>query len=137
MGIVIDVRTRCTYTTRREFMKKKKYKCRYDDKTGMTVLRALFGYCVVAAVIVNVVLASSIPKAAMEGLLIASSIFIGLDLFVRILHFRERRRSENLLSDIDEIRYISFLEKITYWILKIVIPIYILALLVASALLGI
>lgn len=118
-------------------MKKKKYKCRYDDKTGMTILRALFGYCVVAAVIVNVVIASSIPKAAMEGLLIASIIFIGLDLLIRILHFRERRRSENLLSDIDEIRDISFLEKLTYWILKIVIPIYILALLVTSALLGI
>ena len=131
-------------------MKKKKYKCRYDDKTGMTVLRALFGYCVVAAVIVNVLLAKSMPKIAMEGLLIASIIFIGLDLLVRILHYRERRRSENLLSDsekmtylgdlrddIDEIRNISLFEKITYWILKIVIPIYILALLVFSALLGI
>ena len=131
-------------------MKKKKYKCRYDDKTGMTVLRALFGYCVVAAVIVNVLLAKSMPKIAMEGLLIASIIFIGLDLLVRILHYRERRRSENLLSDsekmtylgdllddIDEIRNISLFEKITYWILKIVIPIYILALLVISALLGI
>ena len=131
-------------------MKKKKYKCRYDDKTGMTVLRALFGYCVVAAVIVNVLLAKSMPKIAMEGLLIASIIFIGLDLLVRILHNRERRRSENLLSDsekmtylgdlrddIDEIRNISLFEKITYWILKIVIPIYILALLVISALLGI
>ena len=131
-------------------MKKKKYKCRYDDKTGMTVLRALFGYCVVAAVIVNVLLAKSMPKLAMEGLLIASIIFIGLDLLVRILHYRERRRSENLLSDsekmtylgdlrddIDEIRNISLFEKITYWILKIVIPIYILALLVISALLGI
>ena len=131
-------------------MKKKKYKCRYDDKTCMTVLRALFGYCVVAAVIVNVLLAKSMPKIAMEGLLIASIIFIGLDLLVRILHYRERRRSENLLSDsekmtylgdlrddIDEIRNISLFEKITYWILKIVIPIYILALLVISALLGI
>ena len=131
-------------------MKKKKYKCRYDDKTGMTVLRALFGYCVVAAVIVNVLLAKSMPKIAMEGLLIASIIFIGLDLLVRILQYRERRRSENLLSDsekmtylgdlrddIDEIRNISLFEKITYWILKIVIPIYILALLVISALLGI
>ena len=131
-------------------MKKKKYKCRYDDKTGMTVLRALFGYCVVAAVIVNVLLAKSMPKIAMEGLLIASIIFIGLDLLVRILHSRGWRRIEILLSDsekttylgnlrddIDEIRNISLFEKITYWILKIVIPIYILALLVISALLGI
>ena len=88
-------------------MKKKKYKCRYDDKTGMTVLRALFGYCVVAAVIVNVLLAKSMPKIAMEGLLIASIIFIGLDLLVRILHYRERRRSENLLSDSEKMTYLG------------------------------
>ncbi|MDE6059368.1 MAG: hypothetical protein K2G44_04925 [Clostridia bacterium] len=118
-------------------MKKSKYKCRYDDKTGMTLLRASIGYCIVAAVIINVALAKSLSQDAVAGLMVGAGFFPALDLFVRITHFKARRKSEKLMTEDDEIRYISPTEKITYWALKLVIPFYLVALLVAATLLGI
>lgn len=117
-------------------MRKSKYQYRYDDKTGMTVLGASIGYCIVAAVITNVLLAKNLSDDAAAGLMVASGFFVAIDLFVRIAHYRARRRNEQLTTEFNAVRYISLFEKITYWILKIFLPVYLIVLLVTATVLG-
>ncbi len=117
------------------FMRKSKIVCRYDDKTGMTILRGSVGYCIVAAVVTNAMLAKRATANAISGIMMASGFFIVLDLFVRITHYLVRRKNEKIINEMDNVRFVSMTEKITYWTLKILIPVYLVVLLVSAILL--
>ena len=131
-------------------MKKKKI-YRYDRKTGMTIWGALPGWCFAAAIFISVALApETMSDSVKAGFVVVSVLFLIVDIPVRIIHFVVRRQNEQVglaeqarQAEQDEQdgqdvppRYVSLPEKATYWIIKILPPLYIVPTAIAAILLN-
>ena len=122
--------------------KAKKY--RYDRKTGMTVWGALPGWCFAAAIFISVALApDTMFESIKTGFVAVSVLFLIIDIPARIVHYAERRRNEQgeqvrqgKQGEQGAPRYVSGLEKITYWIIKLSVPFYIVPTAIAAILLN-
>lgn len=132
-----------------EVMKRKKI-YRYDRKTGMTIWGALPGWCFAAAMFISVALAPETMSENMKaGFVVVSVLFLLVDIPVRIVHYVARRQNEQVgLAELDgqaeqdeqggqdiPPRYVSLPEKATYWIIKILPPLYIIPTAIAAILL--
>lgn len=133
-----------------EAMKRKKI-YRYDRKTGMTVWGALPGWCFAAAMFISVALApETMSENVKAGFVVVSVLFLIVDILARIVHYVARRQNEQVelvgqvwQAEQDEQggqdippRYVSLTEKATYWIIKILPPLYIVPTAIAAILLN-
>lgn len=133
-----------------DIMRKKKI-YRYDRKTGMTIWGALPGLCFAAAMFISVALApETMSETVKAGFVVVSVLFLIIDIPVRIVHYVARRKNEQVglaeqvgQTEQDEQykqdippRYVSLPEKATYWIIKILPPLYIVPTAIAAILLN-
>lgn len=133
-----------------DIMRKKKI-YRYDRKTGMTIWGALPGLCFAAAMFISVALApATMSETVKAGFIVVSVLFLIIDIPARIVHYVVRRNNEQVgLAEqagqteqdgqdgqSNPPRYVSLSEKATYWIIKILPPLYIIPTAIAAILLN-
>lgn len=118
---------------------KRKEVFKYDRKIGMTIWRVLPGLSLAIAIFVSIGInpdcVSEQIKMAIIGL---NVVYLVVDSIIRIWHYIERKHNEKIrVEKTEENRYVSKNEKITFWLIRIGTPLYLISMSITAILLNI
>ena len=101
----------------------------YDKKVGMTIWRALPGWSLAIAIFVSFALVpDKVSEQIKTSFIMVNIIYLVVDTIVRVWHYLERRKNECVEVELEGNRYVSKIEKITFWTIRIGSPIYLIIL---------
>ena len=99
----------------------------YDKKVGMTIWRALPGWSLAIAIFVSFALVpDKVSEQIKTSFIMVNIIYLVVDTIVRVWHYLERRKNECVEVELEGNRYVSKIEKITFWTIRIGSPIYLI-----------
>ncbi len=104
----------------------------YDKKVGMTIWRALPGWSLAIAIFVSFALVpDKVSEQIKTSFIMVNIIYLVVDTIVRVWHYLERRKNECVEVELEGNRYVSKIEKITFWTIRIGSPIYLIIMSIA------
>ena len=107
----------------------------YDKKVGMTIWRALPGWSLAIAIFVSFALVpDKVSEQIKTSFIMVNIIYLVVDTIVRVWHYLERRKNECVEVELEGNRYVSKIEKITFWTIRIGSPIYLIIMSIAAIL---
>ncbi len=98
----------------------------------MTIWRALPGWSLAIAIFVSFALVpDKVSEQIKTSFIMVNIIYLVVDTIVRVWHYLERRKNECVEVELEGNRYVSKIEKITFWTIRIGSPIYLIIMSIA------